>query len=507
MRGTISLPRGSSVRYACRSGALSLSQAAWHCVGSLFGAPLSYATTENRASILPNHWQAGVQQVDWNFNPRARPRQPGWPAEGRPLQMVHSLVVPVEPPLPPAPSREHREWEDWLDRPPNSSQLPMPHFGRDKRPSRATPQQLVVHEALREPTSGRGGERATWSKQPNLQRARLDRRPSLPNANHLPSLLTGQLTQLKGGPHLGSQRDEPSHRTRGVIGQTKMGLAPDPLEVETSGWEAVQPVKGHKPGRHLQSPKVKESGLGEPARMPPLTRPSDVEVEGPRKQHKGCQGRGPISPCGHRQWLQNRKRDLTLTPLESLLSKVVVTISAELRLSESMATCEPLGPETRWSWLTPLPCVFSSLEIAAVHRIICGIAGGPYAIVMKRICREGKEPLSSCVALQRPRPGRCRGKMTAPCGSSSMARILPWKRAHQWCMWKLGQVCTPVVHVEVGPGVPALLSTHPSQYRPREGLDSDQPPEAKEEELSPPGLDDPRDSVPQDNAEADVLDF
>eukprot|EP00971_Amphidinium_carterae_P119622 2369856-Amphidinium_carterae.1 len=127
----------------------SLSQAAWHCVGSLFNAPLTHATTEIRTSILPGHWKAGVQQVDWNFNPKANTRQPGWPAEGRPLQMLHSLVAPVEPPVPPETNKQHRAWEDWLDCSPNSSQIPMPHFGRDKRPARASPQQMVVHDALR----------------------------------------------------------------------------------------------------------------------------------------------------------------------------------------------------------------------------------------------------------------------------------------------------------------------------------------------------------------------
>eukprot|EP00971_Amphidinium_carterae_P318244 6325816-Amphidinium_carterae.1 len=78
----------------------SLSQAVWHCAGSLFTAPLTYATTDNRHSIIPSHWKAGIQSVDWNFDPRAGLRQPGWSGEGRPMQMVHSLAVPVEPPLP-----------------------------------------------------------------------------------------------------------------------------------------------------------------------------------------------------------------------------------------------------------------------------------------------------------------------------------------------------------------------------------------------------------------------
>eukprot|EP00971_Amphidinium_carterae_P123917 2454365-Amphidinium_carterae.1 len=43
----------------------------------------------------------------------------------------------------------------------------------------------------------------------------------------------------------------------------------------------------------------------------------------------------------------------------------------------------------------------------------------------------------------------------------------------------------PQVHVQVGLGAPALLGTHPSQYRTRGGLGSDQL-EPKDEEDSPP---------------------
>eukprot|EP00971_Amphidinium_carterae_P290291 5763699-Amphidinium_carterae.1 len=72
--------------------------------------------TRSATIIIPSHWKAGVQQVDWRFDPRSRPRLAGWAVEGRPLQMVHSLAVPVAPPPPASPAAaSSRELEDWLD--------------------------------------------------------------------------------------------------------------------------------------------------------------------------------------------------------------------------------------------------------------------------------------------------------------------------------------------------------------------------------------------------------
>eukprot|EP00971_Amphidinium_carterae_P284133 5641282-Amphidinium_carterae.1 len=51
---------------------------------------------------------------------------------------------------------DSREWDAWLDRRPLSSQLPIPIFGRDKRPVRTAPL-VAVHEALCGGTQTWGG--------------------------------------------------------------------------------------------------------------------------------------------------------------------------------------------------------------------------------------------------------------------------------------------------------------------------------------------------------------
>eukprot|EP00971_Amphidinium_carterae_P332363 6466490-Amphidinium_carterae.1 len=60
----------------------------------------------------------------------------------------------------------------------------------------------------------------------------------------------------------------------------------------------------------------------------------------------------------------------------------------------------------------------------------------------------------------------------------------------------------PTVHVHVGLAAPPILSTHPSQYRTRGSLGSDQPQRSREEH-SPPGLWDARDQALQE----DLLDL
>eukprot|EP00971_Amphidinium_carterae_P318245 6325816-Amphidinium_carterae.2 len=96
--------------------------------------------------------------------------------------------------------------------------------------------------------------------------------------------------------------------------------------------------------------------------------------------------------------------------------------------------------------------------------------------------------------------------------AEAKARKMPWDDKRNTRFIVDGEdpamaAAEPVVHVEVGPGVPALLSTHPSQYRSPQGLDSNQLQAAKEEEHSPPGLVDEQNSVPQEPDQASVLDL
>eukprot|EP00971_Amphidinium_carterae_P175843 3485767-Amphidinium_carterae.1 len=49
----------------------ALTAVAWHCVGSMFTAPLDYTNLKgDRASQLPTPWQTQVPKVDWCFDPR-----------------------------------------------------------------------------------------------------------------------------------------------------------------------------------------------------------------------------------------------------------------------------------------------------------------------------------------------------------------------------------------------------------------------------------------------------
>eukprot|EP00971_Amphidinium_carterae_P051422 1012810-Amphidinium_carterae.2 len=83
-RDSISLPHGSSVQFACRNGAHSPRQPG--IVWAHYLKPHSRTPRRRRGpQSLPYHWHAGVgvQKVDWNFNPRAGFRQPGWPAAER----------------------------------------------------------------------------------------------------------------------------------------------------------------------------------------------------------------------------------------------------------------------------------------------------------------------------------------------------------------------------------------------------------------------------------------
>eukprot|EP00971_Amphidinium_carterae_P122516 2425742-Amphidinium_carterae.1 len=49
----------------------ALTAVAWHCVGSMFSAPMEYATFKgDRKSHLPSNWETRVPKVNWCFDPR-----------------------------------------------------------------------------------------------------------------------------------------------------------------------------------------------------------------------------------------------------------------------------------------------------------------------------------------------------------------------------------------------------------------------------------------------------
>eukprot|EP00971_Amphidinium_carterae_P000847 16624-Amphidinium_carterae.2 len=136
------------------------------------------------------------------------------------------------------------------------------------------------------PTSGQAGALKTWNRQQDL-RARLDR-CQCPRASHHPGLLPSLPTPLRSGTSGQDQKDgrtgqegrtplgtpdrrrnwttpqSPQARLEGSLGQTKQGLAPDPLEVETTGKAQLQ-MQATPHSALQQQHKAKEKGLGEPA--------------------------------------------------------------------------------------------------------------------------------------------------------------------------------------------------------------------------------------------------
>eukprot|EP00971_Amphidinium_carterae_P099686 1971635-Amphidinium_carterae.1 len=140
-----------------------------------------------------------------------------------------------------------------------------------------------------------------------------------------------------------------------------------------------------------------------------------------------------------------------------------------------MESCKLQDPRTRLDWLIQLPCTSSSLETTR-----------------RALRKRFEEHLA---------PGEQGTPEQLQRFAEAKARKMPWDddRTTRFIIYGEDPAMAPAepqVHVQVGLGAPALLSTHPSQYRTRGGLGSDQL-EPKEEEDSPPGLADPRDEAPQ----------
>eukprot|EP00971_Amphidinium_carterae_P025469 502641-Amphidinium_carterae.1 len=91
--------------------------------------------------------------------------------------------------------------------------------------------------------------------------------------------------------------------------------------------------------------------------------------------------------------------------------------------------------------------------------------------------------------------------------ADAKARRLPWEAdsTTRYIIYgeEVPDEAPPSVHIQVGLDAPPILSTHPSQYRTRGGLGSNQPPHSAEEN-SPSGLWDARDRASQ---QADLLDL
>eukprot|EP00971_Amphidinium_carterae_P061779 1223584-Amphidinium_carterae.1 len=120
----------------------ALTAVAWHSVGSMFTAPLEYATFKgDRKSHLPSSWETQVPKVNWCFDPR----QAGPTGAA---SLPQSLAGPTRggqgPALSAAGPLTTDEWTAWANR----SQRQPGHVGMPGRDKRPVPEQQRASAAM-----------------------------------------------------------------------------------------------------------------------------------------------------------------------------------------------------------------------------------------------------------------------------------------------------------------------------------------------------------------------
>eukprot|EP00971_Amphidinium_carterae_P146283 2899650-Amphidinium_carterae.1 len=412
----------------------------------------------------------------------------------------------------------------------------MPHLGRDKRPARASPQQMAVHAALRDGTHewrGWGARNLELAAKPSSRLAVpanfFPKQKPAPKPSSKPAY-TDEEWQVWTGPQGWqdwSRREEAAwanraesacpegqhsaNRTRGVTWADQAGSGSRP---SAAGEEWVEPrlVSGEEqPALWGRGSEGSDSaGKGDRARRA-SPNPHNYDF----KRHKSGDMAQTCHSSQQRAWSQQPARKWGAQQGEKKRPRSDPTRSSSV--------------PTAWHNLRDVTVEEVDGEVQAFgpsDKAALGLAGRLLLLQGNR--RGAQETLRS-----NERAINNRFQAQLPCGKATPAQIGRFAETKRGMPWDDDQTTRFIIHGEDpamaasrsetnsqhlhGLGVPADLRAEQAQYRTRselsetggascvlheqayQGLEQRQPvdPEPEEDESSSAGMDDPRDRVPQ----------